>query len=236
MSQGELNRLVIEARAVTGPIAERAAEAVRRELGAAHAAQNRGERHVGKRLAVSGAGQLAAGLNSAAQSAQDRWQPSDAIELSVGSPGGATRFRRKAIDLKAMAFDAETVFRGHVAQNLIELWRVKLDQLAGPPADEMVVLGIAVVVFVEVASVGSGDLAQQPGVFQRRDCSIHGRAAHPATVALRQPENELIDIEMLVIGEDFFDDRPSFRGQSLRLGRQILPEFFDGTDRDLDGL
>ena len=103
------------------------------------------------------------------------------------------------MDFEAVAGHRELVFAGDFFQDLCEDGVFEFDQPAAFVADQVIVLGVAVVVFVDLAVVGAGDFAEQAGGDERFQRAVDGGAADAAAVrALRQTQNQLVGIEVFM--------------------------------------
>ena len=145
----------------------------------------------------------------------------NAVEAAVEARFGLAGFPRETVDLQAVAFHAETMLGGDALEDFIEFGRMELDELSRFSADEMVVLGIAVMEFVEIPSIGSRDLSQPASLLERGDGTVDsGTADAAAVVALRQAGDKLVNVKVFVLREDFINDEAALGRQALAPGDQ----------------
>ncbi len=147
----------------------------------------------------------------------------NAGEAAVDARFGLAGFPGEAVDLQAMTFHAESMLGGDTLEDFIELGRMELDEFSRFPADEMVMLGVAVTEFVEIPSVGASNLSQQASLLKRGDGAVDGGTADTtAIVALRQTGDQLVDVKVCVLREDFINDEAALGRQALASGDQEL--------------
>lgn len=113
----------------------------------------------------------------------------------------------------------------------------KFDELAAFFADEVIVLGVAVVVFIDFAVVCSGDFANESCVFKFADGAIDGCTADtpPVTSGLCQAGNDAVAVKMFMVSEDFADNGFAFLREPFAARGQKFAEFLERRDRDLVG-
>jgi hypothetical protein len=130
---------------------------------------------------------------------------------------------------EAMSAHAEAVVRSNSFQDSRDFFVAKLDELLALFADEVVVLRVPIIVFVNFTVIRTRNFTNQACLFERTDGPIDCRPADSPTVAswLSQPRDDLIGIEMLVFSEDLANDRFAFLCQTFSLSRQVLSKFFD---------
>jgi len=116
------------------------------------------------------------------------------------------------------------VFLGDRIADAFQLDAVELDQSIALLAVEVVVAGVAVVVFID-ASGTQGHPPQQPGIDQFIERAIDRR---PADLSGRQQRAEVIEqflnVEMVVVAEHLVDDQLPLRGQSFAGGIEKFGE------------
>jgi hypothetical protein len=124
-----------------------------------------------------------------------------------------------------MAGRAKPVGQADGIAKLQDLIVAKLDDPVARGAMQMIVGGITIVV-LECAAIGQPELAEQSGLDEQSQGSVHGRATDPFT-GIVQVADQLVGIEMLVGVEDVIDEDPSSFGQLLTPDLQELAEFLD---------
>ena len=129
-------------------------------------------------------------------------------------PGGVALGTDAADDQRA-AVGAELMLAGHVPQDRVECFTLELDHRPALLADEVVVEGVAVVV-VEDGSRAEFDPPQQARVHQFRQRAVNGRAADALARRLEFLD-ELIGVEVRVLGEDVVEQLALLLGEPLRL-------------------
>jgi len=112
---------------------------------------------------------------------------------------------------------AKGMFAGHGIANSVQVGTLKFDQLIADRAMQVIVLGVAIVVFVD-GSAAEGHAAQQPGIDEFVECAINGRPADLVAFGLlREIDNQLFGIEVIVPLEDMIDQNPPLLGDPLSL-------------------
>jgi len=101
-------------------------------------------------------------------------------------------------------------------------------------AVEMVVLGIAIVVFVNRPAI-QFEFPQQTGIHEFSQGAIDGRTADVSGVSFGgQLRNKLVGIEMLVMAEDKLDQDPPLLGIPHPATLEVLRESLLRGKRDLN--
>ena len=158
----------------------------------------------------------------------------DQIELAGGAADGAA-FGADAADDQAVAADAEVVLAANGVADLGDFFAVELDQLVAPFAVQMIVLGVAVVVLVNVAA-GENHVAEQPGFDQLAERTVDGRPADvPVAGFAAEVLNQVFGVEMVVALEDFVDDDPPLLRGPLAAALQELVEPLRRRESDANG-
>ena len=144
----------------------------------------------------------------------------------MSQAGGAAAFGAQAIDFQAMSRHAEAMFGGDDVQGPRQGRILEFDQGAALAANQVVVLRVAVIVFVDFTVMTAGDFAQQSRENHVVEGAIDGGAADSLAVgAGRELAHKLIGVEMLVRREHLGDDGLAFASQALSAGGQIFTEF-----------
>lgn len=140
-----------------------------------------------------------------------------------------------AVDFEAVAFEEESVLFGDLFDEFGDLFVVEFFEAAAFFADQVIVLGVAVVVFVDFAVVVAGDATEQACFFELGKGTVDGRAGDAfAVFASGEAIDHFFSVEVFVIRKDFFDDNFTFGSQAHLLGRQELTEFLFGGCGDFN--
>lgn len=114
------------------------------------------------------------------------------------------------------------MFAGHGVAEVFQGLAVEFDEPIAELAVEMVVIGVAVVVFEDAPAV-EAHLAKQPRLDQFAQGAINGRAADFAPRdQLGQMAHQLVGVEMVVMAEDLFDDPAALLGDAFAASTQKL--------------
>lgn len=140
-----------------------------------------------------------------------------------------------ALENQAVAADAKTMLAGNLFAKPYQFVRLEFCQLAAFDAVEMVVLGVAIVVFVNAATV-EFETSQKPCVDEFFERSVDSWAADVVRVPLaRQLVDQLVGIEMLVSAKDLFDQKDLLLCLAQSATKQVLFKPLNGRLRDCDG-
>ena len=160
---------------------------------------------------------------------------SDHIQLAVATNRGLGTTGTQSMHFQSVAGHAKAMLGRDFFEECGDVFVSKFDELAALFADEVIVLGVAVVVFVDFAVVGAGDFANESGIFKFADGAINGCAADttPVTAGLCQTGNDAVAVKVFMIGEDFADDGFAFLSEPFAARSQKFTEFLQRRDRDL---
>ena len=130
---------------------------------------------------------------------------------------------------ESMPGHAESMLGRDFFEECGDVFVAEFDELAAFFADEVIVLWVAVVVFVDFAVIGAGDFANESGVFEFADGAIDGGAADATAVAagLCEACDDAIAVEVFVFGEDFADDSFAFLGEAFAARAEEFTEFLE---------
>ena len=153
----------------------------------------------------------------------------DHIEFAVPSDWCFGAGGTESVDFESMPGHAEAMLGRDFFEECGDVFVAKFDELAAFFADEVIVLRVAIVVFVDFAIVGAGDFANESGVFEFADGAIHGGAADAAAVAagLCEACDDAVAVEVFVVGEDFADDGFAFLGEPFAARAEEFTEFLE---------
>ncbi len=159
---------------------------------------------------------------------------SDHIQPSLGRSGPITLLTDTSHDQGVTAL-LEKVAGTHFPNGILDRLGLEFDHFAAHFANEVFVLRITVIVFVNRAGVDL-DATEETGVDQFRQGPID-RGPADAKISPIQVTDQLVDIEMIVLGENKLDEFTLGPSQSLRFRprRQVLAEFALRRLRDGDG-
>lgn len=146
----------------------------------------------------------------------------------------AKAIRADAVHFQAVPVDAKTVLCSHAFDDFRHIDCRELNERIALTADEMIVFRIAVVVFVDFTAIRPSDPPQQAAIDHEIQCAIDGGPADRFAARRSEPLRELIGIEMLVVGKDFFGNPLPFMRQPLAFCREEFAEFVHGRDSDFD--
>ena len=155
----------------------------------------------------------------------------------MSADGGFGTGGAEAMDFQSVAGHAEAMLGGDFFEEGRDFFIAKFDELAAFFADEMIVLGVTVVVFVDFAVVCPGNFADQSGIFEFANGAVDGGAADATAVSagLSKSRNDLITVEVFVFCEDFTNDGFAFLRESLTARGEKFAEFLERRDRDCVG-
>lgn len=139
---------------------------------------------------------------------------------------------------KAVPSNSEAVLASDRFAKFGQLFTLELDQCVALLAIEVVVLGVAVVVFVNCAAA-EGHFHQQPCLDEFVQCAIDGRSTDFAARFLHdriplEILHQLIGVEVLVPREDEVDQSPPLLRGPLPLALQIFLKPLLRRGRDLN--
>ncbi|MEY3457970.1 MAG: hypothetical protein RL215_1127, partial [Planctomycetota bacterium] len=139
------------------------------------------------------------------------------------------------MNFKPVSGHAEAVLSGDFFEEGGDVFVAKFNELAAFFADEVIVLWVAVVVFIDFAVVSAGDFANESGVFEFADGAIDGCAADASAVAagLSEACDNAVAVEMFVFGEDFANDGFTFLGKPFAASREEFAEFLEWRNRHM---
>jgi hypothetical protein len=138
------------------------------------------------------------------------------------------------MDDQTVTSDAEFLFLGHAVAQFDEIVALEFEQPMALLAVEMVVLGIAVVVFVNGPAV-QFEFPQQTGIHELGQGAIDGRTAYVSRFSLGgKLRNKLVGIEVLVMAEDILDQDPPLLGVPHPATLEVLRESLLRRKRDLN--
>lgn len=100
---------------------------------------------------------------------------SDQIQLAMSTLGRSIALRTGAVHLQTMTAFNEAVLVADFLHDHGDCLVGELDQLAALRANQMVVLRVAVVVFVDLTAVRSRDFAEQARFFQQLERDTRSR-------------------------------------------------------------
>lgn len=105
----------------------------------------------------------------------------------------------------------------------------KFDEFVAFFADEVIVLWVPVVVFVDFAVISASDFANESGVFEFADGAVDGGAADATTVTawLSKTGDDAVAVEVFVVGEDFADDGFAFLSETFAARAEEFTEFLE---------
>jgi hypothetical protein len=152
----------------------------------------------------------------------------------MSADGGFGTGGAETMDFQSVAGHTEPVLGGDFFEEGRDFFIAKFDELAAFFADEMIVLGVTVVVFVDFAVVCPGNFADESGIFEFANGAVDGCAADAATITagLCESGNDLITVEVFVFGEDFANDGFAFLSEPLAARGEEFAEFLERRDRD----
>ena len=134
----------------------------------------------------------------------------------------------KAGDEEPVAIDVEVVLPGDGIAEALDLVAVELDQLVADLAMEVIVTGVAVLMFVDAASP-EGHLADQAGFGQFAEGAVDRGPAHLAFGdQLLEMVHQLVGVEVVVMAEDLLDDDPALVGDPFAARLEELHEPIHG--------
>lgn len=135
----------------------------------------------------------------------------------------------ESVYFESVPCHAETVLCGDLFEQRGDLFIAEFNQLTAFFADEVVVLGVAVVMFVDFTVVGTGDFADESGVFEFADGAIDSGAADAAAIAARLGEfcDDAVAVEVFVVSKDFADDGFAFLGEPFAARSEEFTEFLE---------
>lgn len=138
-------------------------------------------------------------------------------------------FGAHAVSFEAMSRHSEAQFQRDFLKQLCHIFVTEFNQFIALSADEVIVLRIAVVVFINVTVIGPRNFADQSGLFHLRDRAVHSRSADTMTV-LRfvKPCDNLFAVEVFVIRKDCADDDLAFLCEPHLSRCQEFTELLDG--------
>lgn len=108
----------------------------------------------------------------------------------------------------------------------------KLNDPAAADTSEVAVMLVAIDVFVVEVAILEIDFLNQTTVNEERNGPVEGGLGDPL-VLVSQTHKEFIDVEVIVDGEDFLDDRFPLRGVSHPLFLDVFPKFLYGVHNTL---
>src|SRR5262249_29884005 len=140
-----------------------------------------------------------------------------------------------AADDEGVAAGLEVMLGGDVLQGRLDRLRLEFDHLVAALADQVFVLRVAVVVLVD-SPLANFNSPQQPGVDQLRESAIDRWPADAQAGGL-DIADQLVGIEMLVLGEDVLDQFALLLREALGRGArgEVLAELALGGLRDWNG-
>ncbi len=138
--------------------------------------------------------------------------------------------RTKAGDHKPVPLGAKAIFHTDGFANPANLVVAEFDHLIAFGAMQVVMRGVAVIVFVG-ASIGEAKLPQQAGFHQQAEGAIDRRAADPTAGAV-QVGHEFIGIEVLMGIEDMADKHAPGLGELFAANLQEFAELLLGRLAD----
>lgn len=148
---------------------------------------------------------------------------SNQVELAVTTLLRSAAGVAGTVDFQTVARFQKALRTGDLFDQTGNLFVVKLEEFAALIADHMVMLRVAVVMLPDLAAVRTSNLPQQASFFHCTKRAIHGRSTNLlAVVASRKPQHQLISVEVLVVGENFFENDLSLARKLLPLRRQKL--------------
>lgn len=149
----------------------------------------------------------------------------------MSEAGRAAAFGAQTINFEAVSDHSETVVAGHAFKNPRQRRILEFDQRAAFAADQVVVLGVSIIVFVNFAIVAAGHFAQQPRQHHVVKSPINGGAADALAVgARREPGDELIGVEVFVRGKHFLNDCFAFAREAHPSCGEVFTELICRTD------
>ena len=156
------------------------------------------------------------------------------VHFAFGPPFGFGAFVANAGDDQAMAGDPKAVVAGDGVAEFEEFVALEFVELFALFAVQVVVLGVAVVVFEDGAAV-EGELSQQAGFYEFVEGSIDRRPTDSPSVApLRQLFQELVGVEMFVMAEDVIDQQAAGLRHSHPTALQVLFKTLERSRGNLD--
>jgi hypothetical protein len=102
----------------------------------------------------------------------------------------------------------------------------KLNDSAAVDTSEVAMMFVAIDTLIVEMAVLEIDLFNQTAVNEEGDGPVEGGLGNPLLL-VSQPQEEFIDVEVIVDGEDFLNDRLPLRGVSHPLFLNIFPKFLD---------
>jgi hypothetical protein len=127
-----------------------------------------------------------------------------------------------------MAADAKAMLPRDLVAQLCELLGLKFQQLMAGDTVEMIMGWIAVIVFVDTATV-EFKAPQQSRVDKFFQCAVNGGATDIAGLALAgQLVDQLVGIKVFVPGENLFDQKTPLVRFAQTAALQILFESLNG--------
>lgn len=141
-----------------------------------------------------------------------------------------------AADDQSMSRYAEALFAGDTVAQFDQFIALKLKELVAVDTVHVIVLRIAIIVFVNGATV-EHEAAQQAGIDKLVERAIHGRTADVSWFAARwQLFDQGVGVEMLVAAEYVFNQKFALLGHAHAAALQILFETLLRGHRDFQPL
>jgi hypothetical protein len=140
---------------------------------------------------------------------------SDQVEPPLGN-AGPVAFAANSLNQETVPGNLKLVLTGYLADEAVNGWILEFDHLAALPAIQVLVLRVAIVVLIKHAWANFQP-PQQTGVYELGQSPINGCPGHGQARPLHII-NELLGVEVVMLGENVPDHVPLLVGKSLGFG------------------